>query len=80
MTGCHAGAGCASSSRTGASDGILPFDVAARLQQAMRDAGLRVTWVPFDGGHEMPMTVVDALNAFLRPDENPDAFPTRSTR
>jgi phospholipase/carboxylesterase len=56
----------------GRQDGILPFDVAARLQQAMRDAGLRVTWVPFDGGHEMPMTVVDALNAFLAGRDGPD--------
>ena len=36
-----------------------------RLQQAMRDAGLRVTWFPFDGGHDMPAEVVTALNAFL---------------
>ena len=31
----------------------------------MRDAGLRVTWLPFDGGHEMPAEVVTALNTFL---------------
>ena len=49
----------------GRRDGILPFDAADRLQQAMRDAGLRVTWFPFDGGHEMPAEVVSALNAFL---------------
>jgi phospholipase/carboxylesterase len=49
----------------GRRDTILPFDVSFRLQQAMRDAGLRVTWVPFDGGHEMPVEVVLALNAFL---------------
>ncbi len=62
----------------GRQDGILPFDIAARLQQAMRDAGLRVTWVPFDGGHEMPMPVVDALNAFLAGRDGPDLpSPTR---
>jgi phospholipase/carboxylesterase len=49
----------------GRRDEILPFDVAERLQQAMRQAGLRVTWVPFDGGHETPAEVVTALNAFL---------------
>ena len=49
----------------GRQDAILPFDVADRLQQAMRDAGLRVTWVPFDGGHELPAEVVTALNSFL---------------
>jgi phospholipase/carboxylesterase len=49
----------------GRRDAMLPFDAADRLQQAMREAGLRVTWHPFDGGHEMPAEVVRALNAFL---------------
>lgn len=49
----------------GRHDAMLAFDQAARLQQAMRDAGLLVTWLPFDGGHEMPAEVVVALNAFL---------------
>jgi phospholipase/carboxylesterase len=49
----------------GRRDGILPFDVADRLQQAMRGAGLQVTWMPFDGGHEMTAGVVRELNAFL---------------
>jgi phospholipase/carboxylesterase len=55
----------------GRRDDILPFDIARRLQQAMRDAGLRVTWVPFEGGHEMPMAVVDRLNAFLAGQDGP---------
>lgn len=49
----------------GRSDPVLKFDAAARLEQHMRRAGLRVTWVPFDGGHEVPVPVVTALNAFL---------------
>lgn len=49
----------------GRRDAMLPFDAAQRLQQAMRDVGLRVTWFPFDGGHEMPAEVVTALNTFL---------------
>jgi phospholipase/carboxylesterase len=49
----------------GRRDAMLPFDAADRLQQAMRAAGLRVTWFPFEGGHEMPAEVVAALNAFL---------------
>jgi phospholipase/carboxylesterase len=49
----------------GRRDPILKFDVAARLEQHMRRAGLRVTWVPFDGAHEFPATVVTALNEFL---------------
>jgi phospholipase/carboxylesterase len=49
----------------GRRDSILPFDVSVRFQQAMRDAGLQVTWFAFDGGHEVPAEVVRALNAFL---------------
>lgn len=49
----------------GRHDDILPFDLAERLQQAMRDAGLRVTWITFEGGHDIPMPVVDRLNDFL---------------
>ena len=49
----------------GRRDAILPFDLADRLQQAMRAAGMRVTWVAFDGGHDIPMPVVGRLNDFL---------------
>lgn len=49
----------------GRNDNILSFDIAKRYQQEMRDAGLKVTWIPFEGGHEIPMEVVDALNTFL---------------
>ena len=49
----------------GRSDPVLKFDVAARLEQHMRRSGLQVTWVPFDGGHEVPVAVVTALNGFL---------------
>ncbi len=56
---------CASSSRTDGATASCRSMSPDRLQQAMRDAGLRVTWFPFDGGHEMPAEVVGALNAFL---------------
>lgn len=49
----------------GRSDQVLPFAASARLQEEMQRAGLAVTWVPFDGGHEIPPPVVIALNAFL---------------
>jgi phospholipase/carboxylesterase len=49
----------------GRRDDILPFDVAERLADHMRSRGLRVTWVPHDGGHEIPAGVVSQLNAFL---------------
>jgi len=49
----------------GRRDDVLPFDASERLQKAMRDAGLNVTWVPFDGIHETPASVVTELNKFL---------------
>jgi phospholipase/carboxylesterase len=49
----------------GRRDDILPFAVAERFEQRMRRAGLDVTWVPFEGGHEMPAAVVAELNWFL---------------
>jgi phospholipase/carboxylesterase len=51
----------------GRADAILPFAAAERFQRELADAGLAVTWVPFDGGHEVPAQVVAALNAFLAP-------------
>lgn len=49
----------------GRQDDVLPFRGAERLQQTMRESGLRVTWLPFNGGHETPAEVVTALNQFL---------------
>lgn len=40
----------------GRSDPILPFEVADRFRSKLEAAGVRVTWVPFDGGHEIPAT------------------------
>jgi phospholipase/carboxylesterase len=49
----------------GRQDRTLPFDAADRFRQKLGAAGLQVTWCPFDGGHEIPATVVIALNDFL---------------
>ncbi len=49
----------------GRRDDVLNYDIALRLRDVMKRAGLRVTWVPFDGGHETPAEVVTALNRFL---------------
>jgi phospholipase/carboxylesterase len=49
----------------GRSDAILQFEIAERLATKMRQAGMRVTWFPFNSGHEMPAEAVTALNAFL---------------
>ena len=50
----------------GRADGVLPFAVADRFRRKMEAAGMKVTWVPFGGEHEMPAAVVDALNRFLQ--------------
>jgi phospholipase/carboxylesterase len=49
----------------GRTDNILPYDLAERLHADLVAAGLVVTFIPFDGGHEIPAEVVTALGAFL---------------
>lgn len=49
----------------GRADDVLPFDLAELLRQQMISAGLSVTFVPFDGGHDIPAQVVEALGHFL---------------
>ena len=50
----------------GASDPILPMPVAERLKDALVNAGADVRWTPFRGGHEIPLTVLTALNTFVK--------------
>ena len=49
----------------GRADGTLPFAAAERFRSKLEAAGVKVTWCPFDGGHEIPATVVVALNRFI---------------
>ena len=49
----------------GRSDPVLPFEVADRFRSKLEAAGVRVTWVPFEGGHEIPASVVSELNKFI---------------
>jgi phospholipase/carboxylesterase len=49
----------------GRADDILPYDLAERLHADLVAAGIDVTFVSFDGGHEIPEEVVTALGAFL---------------
>lgn len=49
----------------GRADDILPFDLAEVLRDEMVAVGLDVTFVAFDGGHQIPEEVVAALRAFL---------------
>ena len=49
----------------GRRDPVLSFAIADRLQRSLRDAGLDVSWHPFDGEHEIPVETIAALNLFL---------------
>ncbi len=49
----------------GRRDGLLPFAAAERLRARMTAAGLEVRWLPFDGAHEIPPSVLAAMTAFL---------------
>ena len=55
----------------GRADNVLPFDLAERLRADLVAAGLQVTFVPFDGGHEIPAEVLKALGEFLAPASQP---------
>lgn len=50
----------------GRRDPLLPFAIAEELRDRLRAAGAAVEWHPFDGAHEIPVQVIDALGAFLR--------------
>jgi phospholipase/carboxylesterase len=49
----------------GRKDPILSFETADRMRNQMIDAGILVTWFPFDGGHETTSEVIVALNEFF---------------
>lgn len=49
----------------GERDALLSFQAAQRLRDTMMKAGLAVEWRPFVGGHEIPMSVLDALGRFV---------------
>ena len=49
----------------GRQDGVLPFAIADRFRTRLQAAGMDVTWVPFQGSHEIPASVVQELNRFL---------------
>ena len=46
-------------------DELLPFRVAEGLRDTLTAHGLRVEWVPFQGGHGIPAAVADGVGAFL---------------
>jgi len=49
----------------GRHDPLLSFQAAEQLRDEMRESGLSTEWVPFRGGHEIPMPVLEGLGRFL---------------
>jgi phospholipase/carboxylesterase len=49
----------------GTEDPVLPFALAERLEHAFDDAGLRVSFRSFDGGHGIPPEIMRDLGAWL---------------
>ena len=49
----------------GKSDPLLPFQMAQRLHEVFTSANLDASFRPFQGGHEIPQSVVTDVNAFL---------------
>jgi phospholipase/carboxylesterase len=49
----------------GATDRDLAYAAGERLRDFVLESGARLTWVPFEGGHEIPLIVWRALRKFL---------------
>ena len=49
----------------GTEDPILPFVIAQKLRQALDDAGMRVSFTQFEGGHGIPPGVLRHLGVWL---------------
>jgi phospholipase/carboxylesterase len=50
----------------GRSDPVLPFAVAEQLRDELSAAGLAVEFIPFNGGHGIPGSVLEGLSSLIR--------------
>ena len=46
-------------------DPLLAYDDALRLRELLQQSGATVTFVPFEGGHEIPLVAMQALRSFI---------------
>jgi phospholipase/carboxylesterase len=51
----------------GTTDADLAYAAGERLRDFVLESEARLTWVPFEGGHEIPLIVWRALRKFLGP-------------
>lgn len=49
----------------GQADPVLPYSVAEALRDKLSEAGWQVSWVPFPGGHGIPLDVIRAASSLL---------------
>jgi phospholipase/carboxylesterase len=49
----------------GRRDADLAFSAGEALRDSLLEIGAAVTWVPFDGGHQIPLMVWRAIRKFL---------------
>jgi phospholipase/carboxylesterase len=49
----------------GRHDGVLSFEKMERFQARLKAFGMNVTWLPFDGDHDIPEDVFRAMNEFV---------------
>ena len=49
----------------GRADQVLPFELAERLRDELKQAGLPVEFVPFNGGHGIPSGVLTGLTQLI---------------
>lgn len=57
----------------GRADPVLPFAVAEQLRNELSAAGLAVDFVPFNGGHGIPGSVLEALASLIRRVASPES-------
>ncbi len=50
----------------GRADQVLPFEVAEQLRDALLAAGLPVEFIPFNGGHGIPGSVLEGLTRMIQ--------------
>ncbi|MCB1177535.1 MAG: esterase [Leptospiraceae bacterium] len=49
----------------GTEDVILPFKAAKRLEELLRDSGMSGEFVSFNGGHEIPESLIKRVNNYI---------------
>lgn len=49
----------------GQHDQVLPFVVSQRLNEMIKKGGAEIDWIPFSGGHEIPMPVLQRARQFI---------------